>query len=224
MSHQIRTPLNIIMGFAQILHDTNTAPGASMLSNDEMKSITDAMLHNAILLNRLVLMLFDSSDSGLTEELNSSHGDMVSCNAVAHESIGYVKRYHPDIAISLRSSVPDDFCIRTSHIYLMRSLRELLYNAAKYSDGQHVSLSVSVDDTTVRFVVEDTGKGIAEGDREQMFLFFTKVDDLSEGLGLGLPLSKRHARMLGGDLTLDTSYTAGCRIILELPINSPTQG
>lgn len=55
---------------------------------------------------------------------------------------------------------------------------------------------------------EYTGKGIAASDRDRMFKFFTKIDDLSEGLGLGLPLSKRHARNLGGDLYLDEDYHA----------------
>ena len=58
---------------------------------------------------------------------------------------------------------------------------------------------------------------IAPEDRESIFKFFTKVDDLSQGLGLGLPLSKRHAQNLGGDLTLDTDYQQGCRFILEIP-------
>ena len=73
----------------------------------------------------------------------------------------------------------------------------------------------------MRFVVEDTGTGIGEADRERMFDFFTKVDDLSEGLGLGLPLAKRHARNLGGDLTLDETYHDGCRFIIEIPIPTP---
>jgi signal transduction histidine kinase len=51
-----------------------------------------------------------------------------------------------------------------------------------------------------------------------MFEPFTKIDDLSEGLGLGLPLSKRHMQYLGGDLTLDASYHDGCRFIAELPL------
>ena len=51
------------------------------------------------------------------------------------------------------------------------------------------------------------------------FKFFAKVDDLSEGLGLGLPLTKRHAQNLGGDLTLDDNYHDGCRFIIELPLN-----
>ena len=71
----------------------------------------------------------------------------------------------------------------------------------------------------MRFIVEDTGKGIAEADRERLFKFFTKVDDLSEGLGLGLPLSKRHAQNLGGDIILDTDYHDGCRFIVEIPLS-----
>jgi len=50
-----------------------------------------------------------------------------------------------------------------------------------------------------------------------MYQFFSKVNDLSEGLGLGLPLSQRHVSNLGGTLTLDTSYQEGCRFIVEIP-------
>ena len=101
----------------------------------------------------------------------------------------------------------------------MRSLRELLYNSAKYSDGKNVTVRITHTDQEVQFCVEDTGPGISEDVIEKMFEPFTKVNDLSEGLGLGLPLSKHHALSLGGDLTLDTSYHEGCRFVLELPIN-----
>ena len=50
-----------------------------------------------------------------------------------------------------------------------------------------------------------------------MFEMFTKVNDLSEGLGLGLALTKRHIQNLGGSVFLDESYTEGCRMIIELP-------
>ena len=214
VSHQIRTPLNIIMGFAQVLNETS-------LPDEEMKSITATMDHNSKLLNRLVLMLFDSSETGLSEELNAHKHDLVPCNDVAREAISYIGLHYPKISIELRSEVADDFYIQTSRLYLMRSLREILYNAAKYSDGEHVLLSVQRMEHCMRFVVEDTGTGIGEADRERMFDFFTKVDDLSEGLGLGLPLAKRHARNLGGDLTLDETYHDGCRFIIEIPIPTP---
>ncbi len=214
VSHQIRTPLNIIMGFAQVLNEMS-------LPDEEMKSITATMDHNSKLLNRLVLMLFDSSETGLSEELNAHKHDLVPCNDVAREAISYIGLHYPKISIELRSEVADDFYIQTSRLYLMRSLREILYNAAKYSDGEHVLLGVQRMEHCMRFVVEDTGTGIGEADRERMFDFFTKVDDLSEGLGLGLPLAKRHARNLGGDLTLDETYHDGCRFIIEIPIPTP---
>ena len=215
VSHQIRTPLNIIMGFAQVLRDA----GADSLSDEEMKSISEMMQHNAATLKRLVQMLFDSSDTGLSEELNSHKHEHVPCNQVARECIQYAQSRSPHITVRFETDVADDFCISTNKLYLMRSLRELLYNSTKYSDGQHLSLRITHTDSEVLFCVEDTGPGISEDVIEKMFEPFTKVNDLSEGLGLGLPLSKRHAQSLGGDLTLDTSYQEGCRFVLELPIN-----
>jgi signal transduction histidine kinase len=134
--------------------------------------------------------------------------------------MSYIQTHHPDMPIDFESNVPDDFEIETSRLYLMRSLREILYNAAKYSDKQNVKIRVHRTETSVQFIIQDTGVGIKAADREVIFQFFMKVDDLSEGLGLGLPLSKRHAHNLGGDLWIDTDYKEGCRIILELPLTS----
>ena len=214
VSHQIRTPLNIIMGFSQVLSDV----GKEKLSDEEMKSITDMMDHNSKHLKRMLQMLFDSSDTGLSEELNSQKHDLILCNDVAREAIENTNLHYPNLQISFQSELADDFCIKGNRLYLMRALRELLYNSAKYSDGQHVSLHVTPTDCNIQYIVEDTGKSITEADRETIFKFFTKVDDLTEGLGLGLPLAKRHAQNLGGDLILDTSYQEGCRFIIEVPI------
>lgn len=213
MTHQIRTPLNIIMGFAQVLRDS-----IKDLPVEEVRNVTDTMSHNAMTLNRMVLMLYDSSETGLLEEMNSHHYEDVSCNELAQECIANTKEHFPDLIINFKTEVPDTLCLHTSRLYLMRSLREILYNSAKYSDGQHISLHVSKTDTTVRFVFEDTGSGISEDYYEKMYQPFTKVNDLSEGLGLGLPLTKRHVQNLGGKLTLDTSYHDGCRFVVELPL------
>ena len=214
VSHQIRTPLNIIMGFSQVLSDA----GKEKLSDEEMKSITDMMDHNSKHLKRMLQMLFDSSDTGLSEELNSQKHDLILCNDVAREAIERTYLNYPNLHISFQSEIADDFGIKANRLYLMRALRELLYNSAKYSDGQHVSLHVTPTACNIQYIVEDTGKNINEADRETIFKFFTKVDDLTEGLGLGLPLAKRHAQNLGGDLILDTSYQEGCRFIIEVPI------
>ena len=213
VTHQIRTPLNIIMGFAQVLSDA----GNGNLSDDDLKNVTDTLNHNATQLRRMVQMLFDSSDSGLNEEMNCDKTDTLLCVQAAQEAADVMRQHYPDVDISIHTQLADDFALITNRNYFMRSLLELLYNAAKYSDGKHIELQVSADETMVNFVVQDQGNGIPEAVVEHIFKFFTKVDDLSEGLGLGLPLAKRHAQTLGGDVTFDTTYQAGCRFILTIP-------
>lgn len=222
MSHQIRTPLNIIMGFAQVLRDSMTLHQDDTkndygLPEEELASITNTMLHNAHHLNRMVMMLFDSSDSGVSQELQAHRNEVVLCNELARECVNSLNENFPEINIQLETELPDDCCIHTSRLYLMRSIRELLYNSAKYSDGKHVVMRVTQTENTICFIVEDIGSGLSEEQLEMIFMPFGKLNDLSEGLGLGLPLAKRHAQGLGGDLTLDTTYQEGCRFILELP-------
>jgi signal transduction histidine kinase len=212
VSHQIRTPLNIIMGFAQVLKDSKR-----LLSVDEMQDITEMIRHNARLLNRMVQMLFDSSAKGTTAELYADKNEEVACNDVAREAIASTQDHFPDLPIKFITDVPDDFYIHTNHLYLTRSIREILYNAAKYSDGQHVSLRVTEIQSMIRFVIEDTGPGIPEEDCGHLFEMFTKVNDLSEGLGIGLPLARRHIQNLGGDVFYDNVYENGCRFVIELP-------
>jgi len=214
MTHQIRTPLNIISGFAQVMRDN-----LAQLSEEELKSIGDMMDHNAKSLFRMVAMLFDSSETGASEELKTQTNELVACNEVARESIENTYEHFPDIVIGFETDAPDSFSIHSNRLYLIRSLRELLYNASKYSDRQHISLIVKRTPDTVRFICQDTGTGIDEAYRSFIYMPFVKVNDLSEGLGLGLPLAKRHAQTLGGDLIFDTAYQDGCRFILELPIS-----
>ena len=213
ISHQIRTPLNIIMGFSQVLRDCGDE-----LPDGEVKQLTGLMKRNAKSLNRMVLMLLDCSDNGLSEEMRSQKEEHIHVNKMARDCISNVYAQFPGTSIAFATSISDQFSLRTNKVYLIRSLRELLYNAAKYSDGKHIILRVAKVGKMLRFVVEDKGPGIDKAYMNHMFVPFTKVNYLSEGLGLGLPLVKRHAQNLGGDLTIDTSYIEGCRVILDLPI------
>ncbi len=222
LSHQIRTPLNIILGFANVLQERIAQRDAATTVHDshekeELSDITNMMKHNAIHLKRMILMLFDSSSSTGAESLMGNRKDEVSCNEVARECINYTYDHFPGLNIQFTSDLSDAVQILTNHLYLMRSVRELLYNAAKYSDGKHISLHVSETETSVCFTVQDKGPGLPDNSEELIYEPFLKVDDLSEGLGLGLSLTKRHALSLGGDLIHDLTYTDGCRITLEMP-------
>lgn len=222
VSHQIRTPLNIIIGFANVLRESLTSVGSEKLAQDvlakeEVAAIAGMMKHNSAHLDRMVQMLYDSSDQAASEEQRIQRNERVSPNKVARECIDQTLSHFPALPIRFETDLDDDYCILSNDLYLMRSLRELLYNSAKYSDKKHISLRVTATDSIIRFITEDVGPGIPEESSSLIFNPFSKIDDLSEGLGLGLPLSKRHARSLGGDLILDTSYHDGCRFILEVP-------
>lgn len=215
--HQIRTPLNIIMGFGQVLRDEKlkTADGGSMdMGDEELKNIILMMKHNAVHLNRMVMMLYDSSEMGTIEEKTLRCEELVSCNAVARECIDFTKENFPDVPIEFYTELPDSTTILTNHLFLMRTIRELVYNAAKYSDAVWIRVSVTETASTVQFTIEDKGPGLPEA---MNYEFFTKLNDLSEGLGLGLPLTKRHAENLGGNMVHDESYHDGCRFVITMP-------
>ena len=217
ISQQLRTPMNIIQGFAEVLRDSIKSNNAKTLKDEDLSNITSTMKRNSHTLNRMVLMLYDSSDTGASDMSLYTRGDEVSCNEMAHECINYTLAHFPGQIIKFKTELPDTLCILTNHLYLMRTLRELLYNAAKFSDGKHILMSVSQTENYVRYVIEDKGPGLPEQAQDLLYQPFTKVDASSEGLGLGLPLSKRHAVNLGGDLIFDTTYKEGCRIIVEMP-------
>ena len=175
------------------------------------------MNYNAFHLNRMVLMLFDSSDTGASEMWKRQHTDQISCNELGRESIRYIQDHFPGIEVHLESEVPDSLHIVTNHLYLMRSLRELIYNAAKYSDGQHITLRIEQTEASVRFTVEDVGPGLSAESLDKLFKPFNKLDDLSEGLGLGLPLARSNILSLGGILEHDETYHNGCRFTIIMP-------
>lgn len=217
MTHQIRTPLNLIMGFSQLLREAGDT-----MSPEEKQALLHVIDYHTMTLSRMSLMLYDSSDRGYHDEMVSFNYDYVSCNAVAKECIGDVNRYFPNVTVKFETAIGDSFAIVTDHLYLMRSIREILYNSAKYSDGKNISLRIETSKTAVRFIFEDTGTGIPPKYQEHLFTPFYKYDNLSEGLGVGLPLTKRHVILLGGTLELDPDYTKGCRFIMTFPIESPT--
>ena len=216
MTHQIRTPLNLIMGFSQLLRESGET-----MPPEEKQSLLQVMDYNTMSLCRMSLMLYDSSDRGYHDEMVSLSFDNVSCNEVARECIGYVNRYFPGVSVKFESELDDSFTMVTDHLYLMRSLREILYNSAKYSDGKNISLRVSANNHSVRFIFEDTGAGISPEYQKHIFTPFYKPNSLSEGLGVGLPLTKRHVILLGGSLELDPDYRKGCRFIMTFPLDDP---
>ena len=221
VSRQFLTPLNVIEGLARVLYGNiasrRKSKGGDDWRTEDISQINATMKHSASLLLRTTLMLYDISDTGNADTKRYQKDDIVPCNELARDCIDYVKEQFTGAVFNFETDLPDSFTIKTNRLFLMRTVRELLYNAAKYSDRHHILVRLIQTDTTVHFIVEDVGPGLPENSQELIFMPFTKVDDLSEGLGLGLPLCKTHIEALGGKVIHDKSYQQGCRIIAELP-------
>ncbi len=214
VSQNMRMPINVITGFAEVLRDSSGSN--TTLDENEFSNISKMMKENAITLNRLMLLLLDTSETDANGELHYKKNDEVSVNLVAKDCIRHTLSHFPDARIKLETDLPSTLHIVTNRLYLFSTLSELLYNAAKYTGGQHVTLQVSQTETTIRYTVLDVGSGLPSGAMEKVFQPFNEVDNLAEGEGLGLPLVKRHAASLGGDLIFDVDYHEGCKIIFEL--------
>jgi signal transduction histidine kinase len=220
ISRQFTTPLNIIEGLTSVLVSNIAArqkgKAAKKQQDKDISEICDTLKYQSNHLVRNTLMLFDTSDTGAPDSARYEKRDNVLCNELARDCIDYAQKLFSIEDIIFKTELPDDFSIKSNHLYVMRTIRELLYNAAKFSDG-YITILLSQTDTTVRFLIEDVGPGLPKNAEELIFVPFTKIDDLTEGLGLGLPLCKRHITSLGGDLIYDENYQQGCRFIVELP-------
>jgi signal transduction histidine kinase len=213
MMHQIRTPLNIICGFAQVLNDS-----FHELPPDESRNITQVMQDNARKMTHITRLLlgFASPTSHIVLKKET-----FSCNEVCREAVDHCRLANPStVQLRFETILPDDFTIHTDKQRVQLILEELLDNANKFTQQGTITVSCGQkDQQTVTIRVSDTGIGIAKTDRKNIFTQFVKIDLFTEGVGLGLPLSKRAAQRIGGDLVLDEAYDQGAAFVLTIPIN-----
>ena len=211
MSHQIRTPLNIVHGFSQVLRDD-----CETIPDNEKQQIAETMYVQTNTLDYMVSKLLTAS---LIESHQAiSNGEVVGCNELARkalESAGSL--ITPAVEMRFDSRVADTLTVNANRHHLLIVLTELLFNALHFTREGSITLRIEATEETVRFSVEDTGPGIPADKTGFVFEKFTKLDMFTEGLGLGLFLCHRVVELMGGSLTLDPQYTGGSRFVVELP-------
>ena len=210
MSHQVRTPLNIINGFAQVM-----ALDYQNISEEDREDIISRMRAAVKSISHITRMLnYSSADHRLLTSDLTSFSCVVLCREIAQS----FQLEHPqEVTFKLMTDVAESLMVRSNRAQVKEILSELLDNANKFTQEGSITLECSQPDShTVAFAVSDTGIGIAIEDRERIFSQFAKVNYFTEGVGLGLSLSQRMARSLGGDLLIDTSYQGGSRFMLTL--------
>ena len=212
MSHQIRTPLNIISGFAQILRESHRE-----MSQEESLQLFRDMQRNGYVISSIIDNW--SMTSALDRVSEIPREDMVTANMLCHEAVGNVLfKQSDDILVNIETA-DRDIRLTTHKDSVLKILTELLNNADKFTTEGTITIGCQmINSRFMGFYVADTGCGIAPADQERVFEPFVKISEFTDGLGLGLPLCRRLATLLNGEIVLDTHYSGGARFVLQLPI------
>lgn len=239
ISHEVRTPLNILSGFTQVL----ATPGIE-IGTSELKEISQKIMENSDRITKLIDKMLDLSLVNTKADVSCNDNVIpadVAKQAVEKSDIQRTK--HLDFQLQLS---PEAESVRfiTNQKAVVRALLLMLDNAIKFTsptafsdqqsakgvaakasqeirDKARVTLNVSTTKDQVVFVVEDTGIGIPPEQAENIFTEFFKLDEFSDGTGIGLPIAHALIQHMQGDITLDTTYTDGARFVMTLPLQRP---
>lgn len=205
MSHEIRTPLNSIVGFSGVLVD--------MLDEKEDIGQYVALIEsNSKLLLKLVGDILDISILDSEVEIKHNAVDVNACCQASIDAAG--ASFDPGVKLIFEPAC-DELIINSNYNYIVQVLDNLLGNASKFTHEGSVTLAYEVkkEENQLIFTVTDTGIGIPVEEQERVFERFVKLDNFSQGAGLGLSICRIVAERLGGYLRIDKGYTQGTRVI-----------
>ena len=232
MSHEMRTPMSAIIGYSEILQEEAEELGVPSLTSD-LRKIHTAGQHLLSLINEILDLSKLEAGKML---LNLETFDIATLVA---ETVSTV---HPLVVKNrnrLEIHCPPDIGVMTADMTKVRqTLFNLLSNASKFTDTGSITLTVerrAVDGADRIFIhVADTGIGISAKQIDKLFRSFSQADSTSArkfgGTGLGLAISRRFARLMQGDLTVESepgkgsTFTVHWPAVVKKPEHTPTGG
>jgi signal transduction histidine kinase len=215
MSHELRTPLNAIVGYTDLLRSEVVGPLVDTQKN-HLERIRASSWHLLDLIQDV--LSFARIEAG-HETLRLADVDIV---ALIRDAIAYVAPSATTKGLLVEPRLPSDPLIAvTDPAKLRQIMLNLLTNAVKFTDSGVVTVRLEQYDGGFEVQVADTGRGIDPVHHELIFEPFTQVDQSSTrdkgGVGLGLPVSRRIAHLLGGLLTVSSKDGEGATFCLRLP-------
>jgi PAS domain S-box-containing protein len=220
MSHELRTPLTAVMGYAEML-ESGIAGDLNPRQLQHLTRIRTSAGHLRDLINDVLSLT--RIEAGREDVARGT----VELAAIARDAVGWLRPEAAQKSIGIRVELPDQqYYVETDAPKLRQILVNLLSNAVKFTDDGGVALRLSATEgEDYTFIVSDTGPGIAIEDQQRIFEPFMQLD-LSNtreknGSGLGLTVSRRLARLLGGDLHVHSMPGEGSTFSLRLPWRMP---
>ncbi len=217
MSHELRTPLNSIIGFSSVL----LGPTGDPLTPDQRMAL-DKVLKNGKHLLQLINDILDFSKLEAGRMTVNVESDVVS--NIIYSTIMTVEMLVKQKGLVLRQEIePELPTLSTDILKVKQIIVNLLSNAVKFTEHGEIVLTVkSEPQGRISFVVKDSGIGIEEKNLPLVFQEFHQIDSSHsrkyKGTGLGLPISRRLARMLGGDLLVESTFGKGSLFTLTIPV------
>lgn len=213
MTHEIRTPLNGLMGFSSILSSV------SEVDEETRLQCVEQIKTNSMLLRKLINDVLDITRL----ESREMHFNYRTIDAIqlCRDVIDTVKNEtHCPLDMTFASHY-SKLMILTDSDRLQQVLTNLLVNATKFTTEGSITLALKRDSDAnfAMFAVTDTGKGIPEEKRSQVFDRFVKLNEYAQGSGLGLSISRLIVERLGGKIWVDPGYSTGARFIFTHPIH-----
>ena len=215
MSHELRTPLSAIIGYMDLIASEIIGP-VDELQKNYLGRVKAAAVHLISIIEEILTF------SRVAAGRESVHPETLEVRALMRDVEELFEPQAQHKRLELRVSSPSSrVMLWTDATKLRQILINLVGNAMKFTTEGHVSLSVSVDGDRVLFAVADTGPGIPLDDLERIFQPFTQLDQSLRrergGTGLGLPVSRKLAELLGGELSVESEPGRGTRFTLWLP-------
>ena len=212
MSHEVRTPLNAIVGFSAVLTDEDKS-----FDDESRREFSEIIKVNSFQLLKLINDILDFSDfenDNITFNIRT-HDAVKLCNEVvetvmASRKLEVEMRFDTDLSVLM---------LDTDDARLRQVLINLLVNAAKFTEQGSIVLELKMADAgTALFSVTDTGCGIPPEKQHLIFERFEKLNDFVQGSGLGLSICQLIVKYMNGKLWVDSGYTRGARFCFTHPL------
>ncbi len=207
----LRTPLNTISGFAQIMGSNSYE-----MSDEERAELMKTIASQASVISQSIGQLMNLSHADSINHAEKE--DRVTLNSVCRAALDNYDLHNHALEKVFKTTVPDDEELKTNYEMLNQMLNCLLNNADKFTTTGNITINCEQTNTSYLIQISDTGIGVNEEAAPKIFDRFYKADPNTDGLGLGLSLCARLAHLLGYAITLDSNYKGGARFCISIPV------